>query len=99
MGTIRLQTNPYLVSPGTTRLIAVTTGAGQLIQLGTGYHALELVNAGSPNLYYGDSNLSVGSGTILYIQNVRYWSGLDDGWSVYVRAGSAATQAVVHEWP
>ena len=91
MGTVYFRTSPYLGSVGTTRLLNVTTGSAVQIVLNSGYSAMTIFNEGSGTLVWGDANIAVNSGNNLFVQSRVEWLGLQDAWSVYVRAESVAT--------
>ena len=98
---IRLRTGPVwgLGSLGTTRILSIATSPATFVVMSTGYQALEAVNVGSANLYYGFSTVAVGSGTELFTQSqTPRWDRLEDAWGVYVVAESVAGILTVHEY-
>ena len=98
MGTVFFRTSLYLGQVTTSRTLSISTGVATQIILNSGNQGLSIFNIGSATLVWGDSNLAVNSGNNLYVAMRTEWQGIQDGWSVYVRAESAATLISVSEY-
>lgn len=82
----------------TSRLITITTAAAQQVFLSTGFTGINVMNNGPATCSWGDASLVAGSGAVLFPYAQYEWLQLNDGWSVYFRADSAATTIAITEF-
>lgn len=80
-----------LLGPSTTRVINIPTSPATEITLTSGFTAMAIFNIGTGQLLWGDSNIAVNSANILFPLSPKTWEGLQDGWSIFVRAESVST--------
>lgn len=88
MGTHYRRASDHLGLVGTSTYLTIPTSPATLITLGSGYQALEIFVVGTGSIFWGDSNIAINSGNYLWAGMGKQWLGLEDGWSVYLRADS-----------
>ena len=82
---------------GSSRALYVTTSL-HLITLNSGYQCLVFYNVGSNNLLWGGSGITVNSANVLFPASFKTWENVEDSYSVYITAESAATNIVITEY-
>lgn len=98
MGTFRGRDSSLLGSVATSRYINVATTSAVSVVIGSATSALRLYNLGTGSLIWGDSNIAVNSGNYLFPYSGITWEGVEDVFTVYVRADSVATTVAVTEF-
>lgn len=83
---------------GSTRLLTITTGAAQLVQISSGYSSINVMNNGPASVSFGDSSLTMGSGNVIFPYAQYEFLNVVDGFSAYFRADSAQTVIAVTEF-
>lgn len=98
MGTRWIRVSEGLAAVGTTRYITIQTNAATQVILTSGYQGLSVFNLGSGSLIWGDSNISVNSGSYLFVNARVEWMDLQDAFGVYFRADSVSSLIAVTEY-
>lgn len=98
MGTRYFRAYNQLGTVGTTRLIVITTAAGQLVSLTSGFTAMNVMNNGPASVSFGDSSVLMGSGNVIFPYAQYEFLNVMDGWGAYFRADSASTTIAVTEF-
>jgi len=97
MGTIRRNTDIYLASIKSTKVLSVGTSE-VYYQISSGNRAFEAGNLSATNIFYGQSNLSANSGLFIASNGgAKFWDGVTDTFSMYFRA-SANVQLIIQEY-
>jgi len=95
MAVIRRRSGLSLGSVATTKLLSITSSE-TLYQIESGNVALEVSNLGSFNVYYGQSNVGVNSGSLLLpAVGWRMWDSVTDDFQLFFRATSGGVTSMI----
>lgn len=98
MATVYIRTNRDPQQVGTSRSITIPTSPATLVVSLSGSMGWRWTNIGPSTLAWGDSNITAGTGSLLFYSMAKEWYPLPDTMSAYVRADSVAGVLRVDEY-
>ena len=98
MATNYIRTFNNFIDVMTNRLISVGTGTATAVTALTGTFAIDITNNGPASVFYGSSNMVLGSGGFLAMYATKSFSEINDGFTIYLRADSATTVVNINEY-
>ena len=94
-----IRTNPWPASIGTSKSLAIPTSPATLVVMDSGYMGWRFTNIGpSLSLAIGDSNITVGSGSLLFYSMAKEWYPVADTMACLVIADSIAGVLRIDEY-
>ena len=99
MGTVYFRTNPFPARIGTTKLITIPTTPVTVVVMDSGYMGMHVTNIGpSLSIAWGDTNLTISSGGLLYYSMAKEWLVVSDSFALFFIADSVAGRIAVNEY-
>ena len=97
--TAYIRTNLFPSNIGTSRSISIPTSPATLVVMNSGYMGWRWTNLGpSLSLAFGDSNIAIGTGSLLFYSMSKEWYPVVDTMAAFVIADSVAGLLRVDEY-